>query len=328
MALAASNFLHDHHNLLCLSTASSELPACKPYLMPQIYAHSEPSRRRSLSSSSSSSSSSGSAGVLRPFDADDSIVLSDLLRTGEASRLRRRGAMRIDHNATTNTAGVPTVTRNLVLVERPNWDSDVDFDISPQPDVHLGRTASLRYPRRRQRMWRYGPYNTGAPEQEESDEEVVYTLVCGAETADCTVDDFEPFKPSVLPLYPPPPPAKAKDTTRSSGCGAVIHMRAAPRPRVGVWSAHGAASDAVVPLDASYFDTREAAKIVRSKCGCISEGVGCSIWYDADSLFILAETDFIFSQRQPTRYEIHPVSVCLGQLFLRTEHRQGAPTRS
>lgn len=129
-------------------------------------------------------------------------------------------------------------------------------------------------------MRRYGPYNTSAPEQEETDEEMVYTLVCGAETAERIVDDFEPFKPSVLPLYPPQPPAKAKDTTRSSGCGAVIHVRAAPRPRVGVWSAHGAASVAVVPLDASYFDAREAAKIVRSKCGCISEGVGCSIWYD------------------------------------------------
>ncbi|KAL0569162.1 hypothetical protein V5O48_012808, partial [Marasmius crinis-equi] len=30
-------------------------------------------------------------------DADDSIVLSDLVRTGEASRLRRRGAIRSNH---------------------------------------------------------------------------------------------------------------------------------------------------------------------------------------------------------------------------------------
>ncbi|TBU28735.1 hypothetical protein BD311DRAFT_806770 [Dichomitus squalens] len=32
-------------------------------------------------------------------DADDSIVLAGLVRTGEASRLRRRGAIRLDHNA-------------------------------------------------------------------------------------------------------------------------------------------------------------------------------------------------------------------------------------
>ena len=42
---------------------------------------------------------------LEPSDADDEIVLSDLVRTGEASRLRRRSAMRIDH--TTRDGGGP-----------------------------------------------------------------------------------------------------------------------------------------------------------------------------------------------------------------------------
>ncbi|KAF8187174.1 hypothetical protein BJ912DRAFT_970392 [Pholiota molesta] len=227
--------------------------------MPQIYSRNEP-RTRTLSSASSASTSTS----LEPINADDSI-----------------GAMRIDHGSTTNAAsGIPATTRNLVLVERPSWDSDFDFDLSAQPDVHFGRPTSMRHPRRRQRSRRYGPYSTGAAaEQQEDAAETVYTLVCGAETtAACGADEFEPFKPSVLPLYPPPQTAKAKDPAKwSTGCGAVVHTRAAPRPRLGVWSACGAAPESVVALDASYFDTREAAKMVRSKCGCINEGVGCAV---------------------------------------------------
>ncbi|KAF8952931.1 hypothetical protein BDZ97DRAFT_120182 [Flammula alnicola] len=64
---------------------------------------------------------------------------------------------------------------------------------------------------------------------------------------------------------------------RSTECGTVVHMQAAPHPRVGLWSACGAASSSVVPLEAIYFDTREAAKCVRSSCGCVKEGVGCAV---------------------------------------------------
>ncbi|KAF9477846.1 hypothetical protein BDN70DRAFT_933892 [Pholiota conissans] len=240
--------------------------------MPQIY-DTEP-RTRTLSTASSASTSS----ILEPINADDSIVLSDLVRSGEASRLRRRGAMRIDHSALNNGSGAPPTARNLVLVERPSWDSDFDFDFSAQTDPHLGRPGSLRHTRRRQRSRRYGPYTTGTVGEQEDGEEKIYAIVCGATTMECESDDFEPFKPSVLPLYPTPQAPKSKESSkRSTGCGAVVHLRAVPRPRVGVWSACGAASDTVVALDASYFDTREAAKMVRSKCGCINEGVGCAV---------------------------------------------------
>src|SRR3954447_15364031 len=62
--------------------------------MPIIYHN-----RSSSNSSDSMSSSASSADLTSPTvtDADDSIVLSDLVRTGEASRLRRRGAMRLEH---------------------------------------------------------------------------------------------------------------------------------------------------------------------------------------------------------------------------------------
>ncbi|KAF8967501.1 hypothetical protein BDZ97DRAFT_524966 [Flammula alnicola] len=243
--------------------------------MPQIYPRNEP-RRRSSSSASSSSVSSSSTTPLRVVDADDSIVLSDLVRTGEASRLRRRGAMRIDHSAVSN-ARVSSPTRSLVVVERPSWDSDFDLDLSLLPEGHLGRTTS-RYARRRQRpSRRFGPYATGTVAEPEEADEDVHTLVCGAEIAEYSSDESEPFKPSVLPLYPPLQHAKEKEVKRSTGCGTVVHMRATPHPRVGLWSACGTASSSVVPLEAIYFDTREAAKFVRSSCGCVKEGVGCAV---------------------------------------------------
>ncbi|KAJ3486859.1 hypothetical protein NLJ89_g11772 [Agrocybe chaxingu] len=243
--------------------------------MPQIYPlmpRSEPPRRSRSYSASSASSSSSSSSYPQPRDADDTIVLSDLLRTGEASRLRRRGAMRIDHNALH-----PDGSRAPAAAERQNWDSDYEMD-QVLVDGHFGR----RYPRRRRSSRRYGPYTTAVPpRQEQQPDEYVYTLVCGAEVTSCDFDDTEPFKPSVLPLYPPSASSSSaakQDVKRSTGCGAVIHVRAAPRPRVSVWAARSAATDAVVPLDACYFDTREAARFVRSSCGCVKEGVGCAMW--------------------------------------------------
>ncbi|KAJ3746375.1 hypothetical protein DFH05DRAFT_1606644 [Lentinula detonsa] len=47
--------------------------------------------------SANSHSSSNSSSTLTIQDADSSIVLSDLLRSGETSRLRRRGAVRLDN---------------------------------------------------------------------------------------------------------------------------------------------------------------------------------------------------------------------------------------
>lgn len=235
--------------------------------MPQIYPQNPPRRR----SSSSVSSSSSSSGII--IDADESIVLSDLVRTGEASRLRRRGAMRIDHSAP--QVGPRGSSPALVIVERPSWDSDYDLDIS---ESHLGRSTSLRYPRQRQRpSRRFGPYTSGEQPQEEQPDEYVYTLVCGAETV--SYDSGEgPFKPSILPLYPPTASSSRTEVKKSTGCGTLIHLRTAPRPRVGMWSAHGSSSSAVVPLDASYFETREAAKFSSNSCGCVKEGVGCAVW--------------------------------------------------
>ncbi|KAF8887262.1 hypothetical protein CPB84DRAFT_1948683, partial [Gymnopilus junonius] len=200
------------------------------------------------------------------IDADDSIVLSDLLRTGEASRLRRRGAMRIDPAVVgvNQNSLSPDHFRvhNVVVVDRAVAPWDADFDL-----VH-----HMPARRRQRSARRYDPYESGSStipstQREGAPEDYAYSLVCGARIYEFgSSDDIEPFKPSVLPLYPDNVDRLGKerekeDLNRSTGCGSLVHIRAAPRPRSGVWTALGSASDTVVPLDASYFDTREAAKI-------------------------------------------------------------------
>ena len=246
--------------------------------MPQVYDHHpEPRRARSSSSVSSSSMSSTSPGSMRPTDADESIVLSDLVRTGEASRLRRRGAMRIDH-------GAPyTVTTNQVnLADRVNWDSYFDTDPQTAQDGHFNRNPLSRFSRfRPHSSRRHGPHDTSAYSHlRDQPDEFVYTLVCGAKVTNFDLDDkIEPFKPSILPLYPPSPTSSSnKSMDRNTGCGTIVHMRATPRVRVGVWTAHSAAPSSVITLEASYFATREAAEFTQNDCGCVKEGVGCAIW--------------------------------------------------
>jgi hypothetical protein len=139
--------------------------------MPQIYNRTptpptvtERHRSSSVSSASSSSSSLSLSDTPRPTNVDDSIVLSDLVRTGEASRLRRRGAMRLDHghhNALGYTYNAPRETSPTP------WDSDDELGVVTYP--HRQRRFSSSRRRRH--------------EEEESDvEDYRYILVCGAES--------------------------------------------------------------------------------------------------------------------------------------------------
>lgn len=171
----------------------------------------------------------------QPTDADDSIVLSDLVRTGEASRLRRRGAIRLDHN------------------QPP-----------PEPEQTEPQQGSA---------WRY----VRQPRRNSQDD-YHYTLFCGSEEADEFFQEESPFVSSPLP-WPSEnsQPPRRRSIRRSNGCGALVHLHAAPHQRLGVWTAKTSASDAVVAMDPSYFDRAAVAKIVRSSCGCIREGVGCAV---------------------------------------------------
>lgn len=232
--------------------------------------------------------SSVSTGSMRPTDADDSIVLSDLVRTGEASRLRRRGAMRIDHGAVTSTSSHPYTTIRTpnplatLDADRPGWDSVYNADSQTVLESHLYRSPIARFSRIRPRSSRrHGSHDTAAyVHLRDQPDEYVYALVCGTNITDFYLDDeVEPFKPSILPLYPPLPSSSSEKTVhRNTGCGAIVHIHAAPRPRVGMWTARSPASNSVITLDDSYFDTREAAKFTRNACGCVKEGVGCALW--------------------------------------------------
>ncbi|KAF9463691.1 hypothetical protein BDZ94DRAFT_1217807 [Collybia nuda] len=236
--------------------------------MPIIY------RQRTPSFSDSDSELENENIPPAPTDADDSIVLSDLVRTGEASRLRRRGAMRLDHGYGGQGNPPRVFNPTVIVVGSPTWESE------PEDSQGLGvsRERTQRYARGAQRPRR---------PTEECESDVVYTLFCGGEESgsedDSDARPCRPYEPSVLPLYPPSSSASSskarypRKPKRSNGCGAVLHMSAAPRQRQGTWSAKGNASSAVVSLDECYFDRETASKIVRSRCGCIREGVGCAV---------------------------------------------------
>ncbi|OAX37446.1 hypothetical protein K503DRAFT_850444 [Rhizopogon vinicolor AM-OR11-026] len=224
--------------------------------MPQLYRRDPPNNGTEPSSDN-----------LEPTDADDSIVLSDLVRTGEASRLRRRGAMRLDHNLANAQRQEPgRVTPPVVRAERSpswieppsddeessqNWEQSYDAPLSPEAIATAGPD----------------PY--------------CHALFCGGDPDELCLSRSSTSVQirSPLPSYPPLPPSRSYQAPRwrTNGCGAVVHMRASRRGNSGVWIAKNEASSAVVPLDASYFERAAVIRMVRSACGCLREGVGCAI---------------------------------------------------
>ncbi|KAG5335001.1 hypothetical protein C0989_002596 [Termitomyces sp. Mn162] len=94
---------------------------------------------------------------------DDSIVLDDLVRTAEASRLRRRGATRLDPSS-------------FITVTELSWDGDDDEEENEMPPGLLGSRAR--------------------PAAAVVD--YTYSLFCGVDAPTAT-----PFTPSILPLAGP-----------------------------------------------------------------------------------------------------------------------------
>ncbi|KAF9008017.1 hypothetical protein BDQ17DRAFT_184279 [Cyathus striatus] len=198
-----------------------------------------------------------------------------ILRTGEASRLRRRGALRLDYEHAqlfhaTHTGG------GMGGVWLPTPGEDGSAPSAPAP-------SGVGEGRRHRRATTVGTTARGGGEYS-------YILVCGGTIPSSPEPSPQAvkFNPSPLPLFPPTlssqkptykTPQKASTTT---GCGAIISMYTAPRPRVGVWAALSAGvSEAVVPMEKEYFEGVEdvlKGGIVKSACGCVKEGVGCRVW--------------------------------------------------
>ena len=255
----------------------------------------------------------------QPTDADDSIVLADLVRTGEASRLRRRGAMRLDHNpgggatrappppplpppSNSNGAAGPSSYAPPV---RPII---IEPSRTPSPEPGADEYTYTAGPVRRD--WEGGggrplPLPLQGPGRAAEGVQAVeilsetnqagqaYVLYCGGEDACCEDDDEEEpprrFEPSLFPAYSAPSSsispcpssssrAQGKAARKTNGCGALVHARAYPQRPRGVWMAKEDAAETVVGLDPAYCDHPAMDKMLKSACGCIREGIGCSVW--------------------------------------------------
>ncbi|KAI5983105.1 hypothetical protein EDD15DRAFT_2390995 [Pisolithus albus] len=200
-------------------------------------------------------------------DVDDSIVLSDLLRTGEASRLRRRGAMRLDHNAlhSQRHESGRTSPPTIITPASPSWveptedDDDDDTQTWEQADDTASLSAEVRF----------------ISDPDPCD----HVLYCGREdpTLELTVGrgPYEPASP--LPSSVAARAPRRRDARHTNGCGAVVHLRAWRRERTSVWVGKHEATSAVIPIDPSYFDRPSTVRVIRSPCGCVREPVGCAI---------------------------------------------------
>ncbi|KAG6863883.1 hypothetical protein C0991_002360, partial [Blastosporella zonata] len=227
--------------------------------MPRIYVHAPPQPQPTMT------------------DADDSIVLDDLVRTGEASRLRRRGAMRLDHTHTHTVHGQPS------SFTMPSWAGDTgDSDDDEHEEVsqytaHPGPVP----PRTLTRTRAYRRHD------EEQPEPPSYTIFCGGDEPISEYEpevDSAPYTPSILPLPAPPRRKTPTKKRRTNGCGAVLHLSAVPRRRPTppgfTWFAPpgtGADNHTLLPLDPSYFDESTRLRIQRSPCGCVREGIACAV---------------------------------------------------
>ncbi|KLO05026.1 hypothetical protein SCHPADRAFT_947247 [Schizopora paradoxa] len=208
-------------------------------------------------------------------ESEEQMSLEELVRTGEASRLRRRGAINGGHGRSRSYAY-----------------STGGVDGSSGGDLPWGRVPTQSY---------YAPppwaEPTPAPEpviypawsseadQSKTDEDTEgagYSLYCGFEEWDFSSSYDEPYELSPFPLpFPSSRASSSKKTVprrsfiRSTGCGALIHTNGTPRTRDGTWHAKGKASECVVKLDKMYFKHGGLPK--QFACGCRWHGVGCAV---------------------------------------------------
>ena len=247
--------------------------------MPQIYHH--PPRIEEEPSPESS-------------DVDDEIVLSDLVRTGEASRLRRRGAMRIDH-AARETGGPPPILspeshplgRDMQATQSvPNLNSFSRQDQDGAADEEYNPSYTGEWPEARDSQ------TDDLDDQEDLEKSTrTFILYCGADEPNLPTS-ITPRFISPLPEYPRRP-LHLRTLSTSNGCGAVIHTSAVPRRRCGVWMARFGSTDAIVEMNSQYFDRSVVVRMMKSPCGCVREGIGCSLWYVDSRSPILAQAKSI-----------------------------------
>jgi hypothetical protein len=244
-------------------------------------------------------------------DADESIVLSDLVRSGEVSRLRRRGAIAI-RDMTVPQSPAPLTFTTTPTTSGASRHSSISLPplAQPHPEPDLSETEDDDAEQRQGGVGRFFRSRLNLRELSTSDftelrpasdfpldsdvrfeddeEDSSYVLFCGGR-----LSESEWYSPSNMPrpldpparhrasAFRPPPPAcrpSLPRARRTNGCGVLIHLNAQPRRRQGTWVACGAAAETVVRMDARYFDCCAPVKMIKSACGCVREGVGCRVW--------------------------------------------------
>jgi hypothetical protein len=241
-------------------------------------------------------------------DVDSSIVLSDLVRSGEVSRLRRRGAIAIRDIPTPQSSVQPPLTtpppppatseatsRPYTTQRHPEPDlSETDDDDIEQRQRGVGRWFFRSRLNSRELSSDFNdPDPLFFPQEadvrpEDEDEDSSYVLFCGGRLreGDWYASPLPAPQPPDTPVrhrasaFRPHPAARRPSHSRArrtNGCGVLIHLNAQPRRRQGTWVACGTAAETVVRMDSRYFDGA-SIKMIRSACGCVREGVGCRAW--------------------------------------------------
>lgn len=227
------------------------------------------------------SSSVYSNTVSLDVEEEEPVSLSDLVRTAETSRLRRRGAITGAHRARQSSTSSFVGTSGDASSNVPQYQPSrqiMRVPMVPPPWVDPNSTTQAQA--QMQMPW---SADVSDPTKAEDDADGVagsgYALYCGVETWE--FGDDEPYEPSPIPLFaddypmsePSYPPQRVR---KSTGCGTLIHTNGLPRPKSGTWQACGKASTNVVPLDKAYFERGGQSKLF--SCGCRWHGVGCSNW--------------------------------------------------
>ena len=245
------------------------------------------------------------------FDVDESIVLSDLVRSGEVSRLRRRGAIAIRDSITPQSPvspGTSAIRRHSsapFLHPPPRPEPDTSENDEDDAERQQNGTSSRWFARFRPSFEEpptsgldntgggsrsFTPGAEGLPQDADGDPSS-YVLFCGGRLRDGGDGSNPPHAPltthdppsrrRVFAFRPPLPtrrPSHPARVRRTNGCGVLVHLSAQPRRRQGTWVARGAAAESVARMDSRYFDCRVAARLIESACGCVREGVGCRVW--------------------------------------------------
>ncbi|KAH9179739.1 hypothetical protein EDB89DRAFT_510240 [Lactarius sanguifluus] len=238
------------------------------------------------------------------FDVDESIVLSDLVRSGEVSRLRRRGAIAIRDSITPQSPGTSGIRRHSSApFLHPPPRQEPDTSENDEDDAEYPQNGASRWFARFRPSFEEPPINRldntggsrpftpggeGVLPQDGDGDSSSYVLFCGGRLRDgdwsnnpsnapLTLDP--PSRRRVFAFRPPPPTRRASHprARRMNGCGVLVHLSAQPRRRQGTWVARGGAAESVARMDSRYFDCRVAARLTKSACGCVREGLGCRV---------------------------------------------------